>query len=348
MSYQIVQADLEADKDRILAFWAANHPKPLEHKYAWMYQNNPFGRARVWLLLHSETQELVGMGAAFPRQLITDGHRHEAAVLGDFLVHQAHRSLGPALQLQKSILQVLHHDELALLYGLPNRSAEFVFQRVGYRRLGTMIRLVKVMQSASLLSRYRVPAFARRLMGPLLDLALRILAAETWRAPKRYLVHEDYSVFDERFDVLWRSREAIYRNVLKRSAAYMKWKFQDDPDDTNFVFALSTRDETALLGCIVYRYRSSSIEILECIATDEAADDLLALFLKQARRARPVSIVINVLDDSVLLPRLKRFNFWRGSAGRNAYYCAGPQLKDCAETISRKDHWLLMESDEDT
>ncbi|MEW5754795.1 MAG: GNAT family N-acetyltransferase [Pseudomonadota bacterium] len=348
MSYKVVQADLMADKARMLAFWSEHHPKPLERKFQWMYENNPCGRTRAWLLLHGDTDQLVGMGAMFPRQFVADGQCYEAGVLGDLLVHKAHRSLGPALQLQKTILQLLSDGEVALLYGLPNRASEFVFQRIGYQRLGTMRRLVKVICSKTLLGRIKLPSFVQGLIAPVLDVALFLTARETWRSTKRYAIHEDYSVFDERFDALWRSKEAGVHCALRRSAAYMTWKFRDDPDDVNHVFALCAEDDTRLLGCIIYAVNGRTVEIREFIAADEAADDLMTLFLKKVRAAKPVSVVVNTLDDSVVLRSLKRFRFWAGAAGRSVYYGTGSQLKDRAAEIAQTDRWLLMKCDEDT
>ncbi len=350
MSYQIVQADLVVDKAKILAFWSDNHPKSLVEKYTWMYENNPFGRAQVWLLVSDESAEIVGMGAIFPRQFVMNGHCYKAGVLGDFLVHKAHRSLGPALQLQKSILNVLNDNELALLCGLPNQKAELIMRRAGYVKLGTMMRIVKVIRSESFLARFKIPKFLRRTAASVLDLALKAIAIETWRSNKKFIVHEDYSIFDDRFDALWDKKEKTYKNTFKRSAAYMKWKFQDDPDDTNYIYALSTRDANELVGCVVYRYCGDAIEIREFIAADgdQAGDDLMALFLQKARAANPISVYINVLDKTVLSHWLKRFNFWRGSAGRNVYYGAGSQLQGGAEQIAQQKNWLLMVSDEDS
>jgi hypothetical protein len=93
-------------------------------------------------------------------------------VLVDMAVRPEHRTLGPALQLQKGLLAESLRT-VDFLYGFPNPKAAPVFQRAGYRPLGRMQRHVRVLRPSGYLDR-RMPAAVARILAPLADIGLRI------------------------------------------------------------------------------------------------------------------------------------------------------------------------------
>ena len=74
------------------------------------------------------------------------GQRIEAGVLVDLAVSPAHRTLFPALLLQKSLLAA-GLEAREVLYAFPNQKAAAVFQRAGYRHIGLMTRYVRVLRT---------------------------------------------------------------------------------------------------------------------------------------------------------------------------------------------------------
>ena len=148
MSYQVVQADIERDKGTILRFWRENSPKSLDSKYRWIYENNPAGKPMVWMIRHVESGECVGITALFPRRMSTRNGTVLAGVAGDLFVNEKHRTLGPAVKLLRSTLTAVHEGKVDLIYTFPNKAADGVVRAAGYRRLGKLVRLVKVLRTA--------------------------------------------------------------------------------------------------------------------------------------------------------------------------------------------------------
>src|ERR1700739_1060549 len=121
--YTIRALDLKRHKDVVLGIWRKSIPPIPEAKYSWMYEGNPYGPAVGWLLVDA-AGEAVGMTALFPRKVRIEGRDQMAAVAGDFVVNREHRTLGPALMLQKAVVEDLKKHDFDLVYGFPNRPAE--------------------------------------------------------------------------------------------------------------------------------------------------------------------------------------------------------------------------------
>src|SRR5262249_28885102 len=98
---------------------------------------------RCWLLLAGD--QVVGTAGLGLRRLFLDGVTAQVGLASDFAVDPEHRSVQPALQLQKAVLACLG-DDLPLIYGLPNRKSSAVFRRLGYQEVGTLRRFVKVLR----------------------------------------------------------------------------------------------------------------------------------------------------------------------------------------------------------
>ena len=89
-----------------------------------------------------------------------------------------HRSLFPALLLQRSLQQSVPGD-LAALYGFPNPRAVPVFTRVGYRKTLDVRRFVRVLRSGEYLRRH-FPGWVAALIARPLDLAMGAVAFMRW------------------------------------------------------------------------------------------------------------------------------------------------------------------------
>jgi hypothetical protein len=100
-------------------------------------------------------------------------------VLVGLAVQSAHRSLFPAVQLQRALIA---HAAASfnVLYGFPIHRVAPVFARVGYRRIGELTRHATVIRSAYYLGR-RLPQPLARLAGTCIDQS--VAAALLLRAP---------------------------------------------------------------------------------------------------------------------------------------------------------------------
>ena len=116
-----------------------------EGRFRWLYQENPFGPARAWIACGNDG-DAVGMAAVFPRQMYCGGAVMPGCVLGDFCISTNYRSLGPAVQLQRTCLACARSGEFALAYDFPSATMLGIYQHLGVRPFGKSVRRVKALR----------------------------------------------------------------------------------------------------------------------------------------------------------------------------------------------------------
>ena len=239
MTYELSKADLEADSDRILQFWANNSPDWPKERYEWFYKNNIFGKAIVWLITHTESKEVVGTTAIFPRDFVCDGKSLKAAITGDFAVDSRHRILGPAIKLQKATIA---ETDFSFVYGTPNGKSVLVQKRSGYKQTGDLRRYVKVLK----LNRYiqkRIPSKTLvSLVSPLLNAGFRLFQ-NSGSLEKRRFECNSADVIDDRMDRLWERAVKQYDHLFlgKRDSLFLKWRIEKCPYIDFKVFTLTDK-----------------------------------------------------------------------------------------------------------
>jgi len=144
----------------------------------------------------------------------------------DLAVVPEHRSLFPALLLQRSLQQAVPGD-LAALYGFPNPRAVPVFTRVGYSRALDVQRFVRVLRSGEYLRRH-LPGWAAALLARPLDLMMTVWDAV--RSPKRGTFKALWSTeVDPRVDDLWEVAPHGRGPILVRDTSFLRWRFDRMP-----------------------------------------------------------------------------------------------------------------------
>lgn len=350
MSYQVVRADIERDKETILQFWRENNPKALDSKYRWIYENNPAGKPLVWTVRHVESGECVGMTALFPRRMSTRNGTILAGVTGDLLVNRKHRTLGPAVKLLRNTLTAVQDGAVDLIYTFPNPAADGVARAAGYRRLGRLVRLVKVLRTTRHLRNLGLPGLLAAALGPLVDLFLRITSTETWTANHQTVECRETSEVDGRFRTLWGQRNRLIEIAGERTEDYLRWKFLRDPDDVNRIYAAFDSASDALLAYLVYRPIEHGVEIREFIVgqDERAGSILMANFLQSARRQGLESVTVQMLENTRLIGEFSHFGFRERGEGRQVYMSYSERMSGQRDVLAGVNNWLLMASDQDT
>jgi len=173
-AYLVRRARLEVDRQAIVSIWRGNlgDPARADHKFDWFYVRSQTGQPLTFVLEWSGgetggTADIVGVAAAGRRQFQLDDQPITAGVLVDMAVVPQHRSLYPALLLQKTLLEA-GMESFPVLYGFPNPKAAAVFHRAGYRMVGKMVRYVRVVRSKRYLVKW-LPRWAAAPVGAVLD-----------------------------------------------------------------------------------------------------------------------------------------------------------------------------------
>src|SRR5208282_3193242 len=134
-----------------------------ESRFRWLYQENPFGPARAWLACENR-DEVIGMAAVFPRRMYRGGVVVTGCVLGDLCISTKYRSVGPALQLQRTCLTCARSEEFAVAYDFPSTTMTRVYEHLRILPMGKSVRLVKTLRIDNKIKRiFPVPLLSRPL-----------------------------------------------------------------------------------------------------------------------------------------------------------------------------------------
>jgi hypothetical protein len=231
-AYVAHAGDAGRDRDLVLDLWRGNIGKEqrLEAKFDWFYLGCPWGVPVLQLLRHEPSAAWVGVAGAGPRRMFARDREASAGILVDLAVTEEHRSLGPALTLQKGLMAAAR-ERFDLLYGFPNPRAAPVFQRAGYGKLGDIVRYARVLRHGEHLGR-RIPRAAARPLGWTLDAASRVRAAFL-AARSRALTASWHDALDPRtselVDALWAESDHGVALIAPRTTAMLRWRFDRAP-----------------------------------------------------------------------------------------------------------------------
>jgi hypothetical protein len=316
--YLVERAVFPRDKDRAISLWRGNlgDANRVEGKFEWFYERSPTGEPLALLLYFADTageRESVGIAAAGMRSFLLGDQPVEAGVLVDMTVCPRHRTLFPALTLQKGMLQA----GLAvrpLLYGFPNYKAAPVFQRVGYRKLGAMTRFVRVLRAADYLAG-RVPKWLAAAVGPVIDV-LAAVRFSGWRrggVRLQWRTTGDAAAFG---DIERTAGKPLLRGV--RTVEFLQWRFTADRGRLFSLVNVHERDADASLGYWIVHAADGVLVIHDCaaglLASPFARSAWNALFAEARQRGfRSVSFeclapaeFVAVLRQVGMLPRTER------------------------------------------
>ena len=226
--YRCEPANLISDQADILSIWSGNLGNAAKQaaKYDWFYLGSEAGCPVVSLLRHEETGRRVGIAAAGPRRAFWNGRDVRIGVLVDLAVLPEHRSLYPALLLQRSLQQSVPGD-LAALYGFPNPRAVPVFTRVGYTKTLDFRRFVRVLRSGDYLRRH-FPGWLAGLVAWPIDMAMTLV--DFLRSPRTKGLKAAWSIaVNPRVDDLWAMAPRGNGPILVRDASFLRWRFDRMP-----------------------------------------------------------------------------------------------------------------------
>ncbi len=310
-SYVVVPADRRADADRIQRLWRRNLPEVPAGRFDWLYGSQA---ADAWLLQTSTGQTVGSTGVMHRRMQILDRTRQVGQAV-DLNVDQEHRFAGPALKLQRAVVEKLGSGDPDLLYGFANRQSTALLRRAGYRPMGELQRWVKPLRLGPRLQSRGQGGVARTLAGRIALPLLRMASPETYRYHGRSRWVEDVERFDARFDALWATAASRFAVVGERTAAYLGWRFGQCPAGRHDMLGL-TDGEDRLAAYVVYR-RDNGFAYLADFFYANPADFrcLLAEFLRRMGRARVEAVVALWLGAAEVTDTLRHFGFLRRPCG---------------------------------
>lgn len=352
MTYRVERAESSVVEQTLVRLWTDNlqmrgNPR---HKFEWYYRDNPLGPATAFLLEYASPEgaaHIVGSCGVGTRRVFAGGRPLTAALFADFTVDKAHRTLMPALVLQRALCAyaTASHD---FAYAFPNDAAVGIFNRIGLQTIGRARRYVKVLRSASIVRRHVPWGPAASVAGALIDRAL--IARDVLRGGGRRQYRIEWlDDPDDRFNRLWAKVQPQWKVIGDRSAAFLRWRFTKRPGVPARLAALSARDtrEIHAYAAVVDKNPGEAL-IADFLATsDETLSMLLtrmgpALAKKNYSRAVTYFLGPRHVDHA-----LRRAGFQFRNDAKFVIVGAREGAPAGMDLLARADDWYLTEADRD-
>lgn len=373
MPYVAQPLELSSHKDTLTSLWAENLSDPgiaaaKERRARWLYDENPAGPSRTFLVDDSGKDGLVGCASAYPREVRVGPHALVAGVLSDFAVKRAHRVGGAAVIVQRAIATSAKEAGTALLFGYPNKASSPIFKRLGYKVVAEASDYLKPLRAGAYLERVigpqlekRAPAIApwveKNAMGPLVSVGgvLADLGMGIAERLARYglgfdLVFEDSARVDGRFDDLWERGRGQNAIELPRTSAWLNWRYADFPTQDFRFFSAASRKTGKVHGYVAYTGTGGWVNVVDLFVDDPhvVLDPLLAAFSTAMRGEGHKAICIGHVGSDALPRRLKLHGFVAKPNGRFLVAQALEGAPDALQKlVTEPASWSIFDGDLD-
>lgn len=321
--YTIAAGELTRDKSKTLTVWReggfVEHAAGDSARFDWFYQDNPAGQGQL-SLLYCDSESPVGVLGVCPRQFVVDARSVLAGVLVDFVVHPAHRTALPALQLQRAA-RARAAESMAILYGLPDTKAIPIFKRLGHAVHFELPSYARVLHTKPYLARL-MPAFVASPIGFVLDridavvLRARISTQRLVNAACRDMQGTWVDKIGEEFDRLWMqlAKERLCMGV--RDADFLRWRFGRRPGFSYRTFAIRSKSTQRLCAYFVCDIGANGIAIKDCLILGGQVEWTYALNLlcREARRMRAQAVYLHFAGPEYAVNALRSAGFRKRSA----------------------------------
>jgi hypothetical protein len=342
MAIRVRPLDLDTEEEELLALLQRNLADlPHARRFKWLYRENPLGPAWTWLAWDTDTKQTIGAASVFRRAVWLQGRVQLCGQVGDFAIDVTHRSLGPALLLQRATFAPVDAGQLTFCYDCPpHERGMSTFRRLGMAPNATMARHARLLGTERQLVR-RFGAVGT-VLAPIADAVLGRLQARRTRAPG-FEITDHRQRFEEEFTLLDRRLTEGAGVRGRRAAADLNWRYLDDPL-TDYLILVARR-HGELVGFTVLTVSGRDgvvVDLFGDLSSDEAAD----LLDTAARRLRATGVEVLhavISNPSRLAEPLARCGFRLRSTG--PLVVAYTRSTWSTETSRAKLTWNLNYSD---
>ena len=197
--------------------------------YRWMYEANPAGRAIVHSARHHDA--VVSSFAIAPKIIQIDGRKTVIGKTMDMFTDPAYQGKGLIKRCTDAVFREAKSSGMDGWYVTPSVNSYPIFkEKWEYREDLHLIYRARILDYSEVVPAVIKPPWLGRAVGVVADAALKVL-------PKRAagLAHRCETVTIDRFgaeaDELWAKVADGYKVALVRDAAYLNWRYIDNPDN---------------------------------------------------------------------------------------------------------------------
>jgi len=227
--------------------------------FRWQYEQNPAGRALIWVARDQESGEMVGQLWVLPMRVQVHDQICMGSVIVNGVVHPRYRRQGIVSSLGKSVYADCPRRGIDFIYSMPSPASYHVDTIVfKNRELGRLPLLIRPLDWGALVAH----RFGQTWLEHLARAGQRVLTgiSEVSGLARDRTGHslriDEVARFDSDFDAFWARVGQKYPVALVRDAAWLNWRYKDIP--TRDYRALAVYDGQSLVGYAVTR--SSTFE----------------------------------------------------------------------------------------
>lgn len=346
MSVVVHEADLRADREQLIALLSeCLSPTADARRFDWLYLQNPYGKARVWIARDTATERAIGASALFPRGMKADGRKINACIFGDFCIHRDYRTLGPALLLQRATIAGMNAAGFEFAYDLPSVSMLGVYRRLNIAPAESLVRMAKPLRANRKVSeRVKSPSVARAASA-----AANLLLA-TRDSLRRSSSGAEIAEFTGRFGAEFTAlAEAAGKSGIghvHRTAEYLNWRYLDHPQRR--FGTLTAREGGELKGFLIFLTEEGNGRVVDWFSGDSSSEgwpeirrDLVAhaIGVLRARNCETLSLPISAAHP------------WGGELQELGFRARESQpivLIENQAAAAPKHSWLFLEGDRES
>ena len=338
----------------------------IEQRREWFYERNPLSPPVTWLAVDTTTGETVGCASILPRRIRFDGELLTAGLMSDFVVSPKHRTAGPALIMQRALLEQSHQHGFALIYGYPNEKALPIFKRIGVKVVGNATSWHKPLRLRSDLANVvggRLPSRTSSLVrAPLVNILSRtgavlgdpFLPLFDWSRGRRVPIGSRWSIQPKTSSVhdtiadLSAPNTRIAR-VLERR--YLDWRYGEFTTNSPKLFTLLMEGQDSPIGLIVFREKGDRVFVLDAAWKDEpgAAQGVFVAFFHAMRAIGASTVLVGCyVGHQSVQNLLHELGFLKRPISRSLIAHANPQAPAVLGTaIFQEGNWALFDGELD-
>jgi hypothetical protein len=314
MAVIVRPVDLDREREELLAVLEQNLADlPHARRFKWIYCDNPEGPAWSWFVCDRASGRIHGVASVFRRAMWLGSRVSLCGQVGDFAIDADHRSLGPAVMLQRATFGPVDEGHLALCYDCPpHERGMSTFRRLGMKADASLVRHARLLRTDRRLVG-RLGAVGR-VLAPVGNALLRVAAGRRAR-PAGIVIARHDGRFDEEFSVLDRAVAAPDVIRGRRSAVDLNWRYRDDP--LNDYVVLTARRRAELIGFVVLSVGAGDMVIVDLFGDLSTVETLglLEAAADEARATGAETLHLSVSDGGRLTPHLHRAGFHRREEG---------------------------------
>jgi len=292
--------------------------------FDWRHVLNPAGEAWVWLLC-DQKKPAIATVSVFPRRMLVDGKMTTCGHVGVVAVDASYRSLGPAVQLQRTTFGLVDSGALAFCYDCPPDDQRMTtFHRLGMPPNSEIGRYGFLFRSNEFLEEHLGSGILSELLA----------APANWFLGSRKAARNEPGLhieeFTERFgdEFTELNRRVPSRGVIRgsRSADLLNWRYREcpawDTPDAKVLVARRAGEPCGFLAFWIERNRRRAyISDLFGLQLNTVGAALLDAAMEVCQREKMFSLHGYCSTGSELKPLFARLGFrWRERAARVVAY----------------------------